>query len=65
MPREYLGVIRAYVLITPEDKKMLEDTYGFGWSAVVRDMIADHCTKLRRRKTAQEFLKEMGHDGSE
>jgi len=52
--RQNLNVVRAYINIEEKDKELLEKTYGWGWSASVRDLIHTHCNRLRDRARWKE-----------
>lgn len=38
---------RAQILLHPEDVEILKRTYGYGWSAKIRDIVHVHAQNLK------------------
>jgi hypothetical protein len=63
MPRPSLGVVRSEVLLYAEDKATMIKHYDQGWTAMIRELVQNHCSMIRasgvvdtmNRLTAEDF----------
>lgn len=47
MPRQNLGVVRTEVNLFEEDKETMMKHYGTGWTAMIRELVQNHCVMIR------------------
>ena len=48
MPRDKLDISSTQVNLFTKDKEFMIKHYGYGWTEKVRELVVDHCARLRR-----------------
>lgn len=50
MPRATLDVTTVRVNIFSRDRETMTKQYGYGWTQKVRELVNEHCIKLRQNQ---------------
>lgn len=51
MPRPSLGVTRVEVKLFNRDREAMIKHYGIGWTAMIRELVQNHCVMIRASGT--------------
>lgn len=65
MPRPSLGVTRVEVKLFDRDREAMIKHYGVGWTAMIRELVQDHCMMIRASGTVDTMKRLTAEDLSD